>query len=62
MKEETVMDKPNDAGLKEEFDQYNTTNVEEYNKPDFNKDDGTVLKAKLDNFNRIGVPKKEKGE
>lgn len=53
------MDKQNMASLKDEFDKYDMTNVSEYNKPDFNKDDIAVLKAKLENFERIGVPKKE---
>ena len=56
------MEKQDTTNWKEEFDKYDMTNVAEYNKPDFNKDDVTVLKAKLENFERIGVPKKEKGE
>lgn len=56
------MEKQDAINLKEEFDKYDMTNVTEYNKPDFNKDDITVLKAKLENFKHIGMPKKEKGE
>ena len=44
------------------FAQYDMTNVAEYNRPDFDEDDGVVLKAKLENFDRIGVPKKKKEE
>ena len=56
------MEKQNTGSLKEEFDKYDMTNVAEYNKPDFENDDTAVLKAKLENFERIGVHKKEKGE
>ena len=48
--------------LKEDFDKYDMTDVAEYNKPDFENDTIMVLKAKLENFKRIGVPQKEKGE
>ena len=47
------------------FEQYDMTDVAEYNKPDFDNDSILVLNAKLENFERIGVPKKkeeEKGE
>lgn len=57
-----VMEKQDATKWKEEFDKYDMTNVDEYNKPDFENDSITVLKAKLENFERIGVPKKEKGE
>lgn len=56
------MEKQNTGSLKEEFDKYDMTNVDEYNRPDFKEDSIDVLKAKLENFERIGVPKKEKGE
>jgi len=56
------MEKQDVIPWKEEFDKYDMTNVDEYNKPDFKEDSIDVLKAKLENFERIGVPKKEKGE
>ena len=46
---------------KAEFDQYDLTNVDESNRPDFENDSGTVLRAKLDNLKRLGVPLKKLG-